>query len=164
MSPELKIEFTPDRMDRFREIVAKYEMPASALLPTMYLAQEQFEFLSPAVLEYVATLLDLPPRHVFEAASFYVLFKKKDMGRWCLQVCNNVTCSMMGSEDLLKVIREDLGIGPMEVTRDGKFSLMPVQCLGSCDTAPVVQVNEDYHEKLDPQKFRALLSDLRGRS
>jgi len=155
------LAFTPERMEKFRQTVAKYEEPACALLPTMYLAQEQWGFLSPQVLIYVAKLLDMPPVKVFEAATFYILFKKKDMGRYCLQVCNNITCTMMGSEALMKVIKEEIGIGPMEVSADGNFSLMPVQCLGSCDTAPVVQVNEEYVENLDPEKFRELIRKLR---
>lgn len=161
MMSQAHIEFTPERLEKFRALVAKYEEPACALLPTMYLAQEQFGFLSPSVLEYVAKLLSMPAARVFEAASFYILFKRKDMGRYCLQVCNNITCTMMGAQTLNRIIREELSIGPMEVTTDGMFSFMPVQCLGSCDTAPVVQVNEDYVEKLDPEKFRALLKRLR---
>jgi NADH-quinone oxidoreductase subunit E len=154
------VEFSPERMKAFRECVAKYEQPASALLPTLYLAQEQFGFLKPEVLEYVASLLKIPPTQAFEAASFYLMFKQKDMGQWCLQICNNVTCTMMGSEDLIAVAKEELGIGFHEVTSDRKFSVVPVQCLGSCGTAPVVQVNEDYHENLSPVKFRELLKQL----
>lgn len=157
-----EIVFDQERMERFKKTVALYERPRSALLPTLYLAQQQFGFLSPEVLEYVASLLSIPPREVFEAASFYVLFKKKDMGRWCLQVCGNITCTMMGSDELVKIVKEELGIGPMQLTADGLFSFMPVQCLGSCDTAPVVQVNETYVEKLNPEKFRQLIKDLKS--
>lgn len=155
------VAFTPENLARFKATVAKYEVPASALLPTLYIAQEQFGFLSNEVMVYVGTLLDMPPVKVFEAASFYSMFKKKDMGKYCLQVCNNITCTMMGAERLVKVIKDDLKIGPMEVTKDGKFSYVPVQCLGSCDTAPVCQVNDDYVENLDAEKFRALLRELK---
>jgi len=158
----MNVAFTPERMDKFKSLVAKYEEPACALLPTLYMAQEQHGHLSGPVLEYVAKLLELPAARVFEAASFYVLFKKKDMGKFCLQVCNNITCTIMGSEDLIHVIKEDLKLKPMEVTADGVFSYMPVQCLGSCDTAPVVQVNEEYFENQDADKFRKLLQGLRS--
>ena len=104
------------------------------------------------------------PREVFEAASFYTMFHLKDPGKYCLQVCQNVTCCMMGSDDLFKVVKDELGIGPGEVTADKKFSLVPVQCLGSCDTAPVVQVNEDYVEKLNPETFRKLIQDLKAKA
>ena len=155
------VVFTPDRLERFETTLRKYETKASALLPTLYLAQEQFGYLTNPVMDYVASLLEMAPVQVYEAASFYLLFKKKEMGRFCLQVCNNITCTMMGSEELLKIIQEELGIGPSEVTDDKMFSLLPVQCLGSCDTAPVVQVNEDYVEKLNPEKFREFLRKLK---
>jgi NADH-quinone oxidoreductase E subunit len=156
------VAFSPERMERFNALVAKYEVPSSALLPVLWLAQEEFGFLSPDVQRYVAQLLGMPPARVFEAVTFYVMFRKKDMGKWCLQVCNNITCTMMGSEDLLRVIKEELGISkPYEVAADGQFSVVPVQCLGSCDTAPVVQINDDYYEKLDPEKFRDVIRRLK---
>lgn len=153
-APREKVAFTAERLERFDKTVAKYEKAQSALLPALYLAQEQWGFLTPAVMEYVAGLLKMPAATVFEAASFYFLFKKKDMGKYCMQVCNNITCSMMGSEKVLQIIREELGIGPNDVSSDGRFSCMAVQCLGSCDTAPVVQVNDDYFENMDPDVFR----------
>jgi NADH-quinone oxidoreductase E subunit len=154
------LRFSPERLERFQKIVAKYETRQSALLPVLYLAQEQFGYLTDAAMDYVAELLQVPPAHVYEAVSFYVLFKKKDMGRHCLQVCNNITCNMMGAEKLLAITKEELGLSLNEVSSDGKFSLMAVQCLGSCDTAPVVQVNEDYYENLNPGSYRQLLRSL----
>jgi NADH-quinone oxidoreductase E subunit len=128
----------------------------------LWLAQEQFGFLSNEVMDYVAGLLGMPPAHVYEAVTFYVMFKRKDMGKYCLQICNNITCSMMGSEKLIQVAKEELHINFNEVTEDKMFSLVPVQCLGSCDTAPVVQVNEEYCENLTPEKFKELLERLRS--
>jgi NADH-quinone oxidoreductase E subunit len=159
----MTVEFTQDRLERFKKIVAKYEVPASAILPALYLAEEQFGYLSPPVIEYVAGLVKMPPAQAFEVVSFYFMFKKKDMGRWCLQVCNNITCHMMGSEGLIRVIKEDLGIGVNEVTSDGLFSYLPVQCLGSCDTAPVCSINDEYFENLTPESFRELLKKMKLR-
>jgi len=158
----MKVEFSPERRARFDALVAKYERKQSALLPTLYLAQEQWGYLTPEAMDYVGELLEIPPAHVYDAASFYLLFRKKDMGQWFLQVCNNVTCTMLGSEALLAVIQEELGIGnDGSLSADGKFSCIAVQCLGSCDTAPVVQVNEEYVEKLTPDRLRALVRRLR---
>ena len=154
--------FNPQNKLRFENTLAKYEIKASALLPTLWLAQEQFEFLTPEVMDYVAQLLEMPPAHVYEAVTFYIMYKKRDMGKFCLQVCNNITCSMMGSEDLIRLIKKELHIGLNEVTEDKMFSLVPVQCLGSCDTAPVVQVNDDYCENLNPEKLRELIIKLRA--
>jgi len=113
-------------------------------------------------MDYVAGLLDMAPAHVYEAVTFYVMFKRKDMGKYCLQICNNITCSMMGSEKLIQVAKDELHINFNEVTEDKMFSLVPVQCLGSCDTAPVVQVNEEYCENLNPEKFKELIQRLRA--
>lgn len=157
-----EIKFSPELEKKVEAIISRYEIKASALLPILRLAQEQWGHLTPAIMDYVANILDLSPRHVREVASFYVMLKKQDMGDFCLQVCTNLTCCMMGSDELLKVIQEELGLKkPMELTSDKRFSLMPVQCLGSCDTAPVVQVNEDYFEKLNPNLLRELLKKLR---
>ncbi|MBM4303038.1 MAG: NAD(P)H-dependent oxidoreductase subunit E [Deltaproteobacteria bacterium] len=157
----MSVSFTSENQARFEKIVAKYETKASALLPTLWLAQEQFEYLSNEVMDYVASLLGMPPSHVYEAVTFYVMFKRKDMGKFCLQICNNITCSMMGSEKLIQVARDELHIEFHEVTEDKMFSLVPVQCLGSCDTAPVVQVNEEYCENLTPEKFKELIHRLK---
>ncbi len=156
-STQEAVSFTPDRLERFKRTVAKYEQPASALLPTLWLAQEQWGHISQPVLRYVAGLLEMSEVQVTEVVSFYFMFRKKDMGKYCLQVCNNITCTMMGSEKVMEVIREELGIGVGEVTPDGAFSCMSVQCLGSCDTAPVVQVNDDYFENQEAEAFRKLL-------
>ena len=155
-------EFTPQNLQRFQKIVGKYEQAASALMPALYLAQEQFGFLTPPVLEYVAGLLEIPAARAFEASSFYTMYKKRDMGKWCLQVCNNVTCTMMGSEEILAVIKEELGISPNENTKDNQFSLIKVECLGSCDTAPMMSVNDDYCENLNPKRMRDLIKRLKN--
>ncbi|NBV51844.1 NAD(P)H-dependent oxidoreductase subunit E, partial [bacterium] len=104
-----EIKFSPDLEKKVEAIISRYEIKASALLPVLRLAQEQWGHLTPAIMDYVAGLLDLSPRHVREVASFYVMLKKQDMGDFCLQVCTNLTCCMMGSDELLKVIQEELG-------------------------------------------------------
>ena len=156
------LQFTSERMERFKKTVAKYEAPSCALIPALYLAQEQWGYLTDDNMTYVANLLGMPPRSVFEVASFYFMFRKKDMGKWCLQICNNITCTLMGSEGLLRVAKEELGIDPGEVSADKQFSVVPVQCMGSCDTAPMCSVNDDYVENLTPEKFRQLIRKLRA--
>lgn len=157
-----ELAFSPEMSRRFKETVAKYERPRSALLPVLYLAQEQFGFLSKEAMQYVAKQLELPEAYVYEVVSFYTMFKKKDMGRYCLQVCNNITCCMVGSEEILQTAQSELGIKPGEVTADGMFSLVPVQCLGSCDTGPVVQINDDYFENMTPEKMKETVRKLRA--
>lgn len=155
------ITFSPEAVKRFEKIIEKYEIKDSALLPTLYLAQDEFGFLSDEALNYVASLLSLPPSHVYDVASFYTLFKRKPTGRYWIQVCQNITCHMMGSEKLLCLAKKKLNLSLNEMSEDKRFTLSQVQCLGSCDTAPVVQVNDDYHENMTIQKFETILEGLK---
>ena len=157
------IAFTSENKSRFEKIVSKYETRRSALLPVLYLAQDQFGHLSGDVLDYVADELQVPRAAAYEAVSFYSMYKKKDMGQYCIQVCNNITCCMMGAEEIIEVIKKETGIEKFhEVSADKKFSLIPVQCLGSCDTGPVAQINQDaYIEGLTPAKIKEHLSRLK---
>ncbi len=156
------IAFSPENESKFQTLLTKYETKRSVLLPALHLAQEQWGFISPEIMVFLATKLDIPPAHVYEVVAFYTMFRKKDMGQYFLQVCNNITCTMMGSEEIIAAVREELGIGLNEMTEDKMFSLVPVQCLGSCDTAPVIQVNEDYFEKLSPETVKSLIRKLRS--
>jgi NADH-quinone oxidoreductase E subunit len=162
MTASAKVQFSESSMKRFKETVAKYEVPKSALLPTLWIAQEEFGYLTPPVLDYVAQLLEIPANHVYDTVSFYFMFKKKDWGKHCIQVCNNITCSMMGSEEIIHTVETELGIKVNDVTADKQMSLQAVQCLGACDVAPVLQVNEDYFENVTPEKMKKIISDLRG--
>lgn len=158
----MSVAFNAQNLARFEKTVALYEIRRSALLPTLWIAQEQFGFLSCEVMDYVATLLDMPPVQVYEAVTFYVMYRKKDLGKYCLQVCVNISCGMLGADALLKVIKEETGLSPNGVTEDKMFSLVPVQCLGSCDTAPVLQVNDDYFEKMTPELMKTVIQKLRA--
>lgn len=158
----LSFAFTPENEMRAQSLIKKYEKKRSALLPLLWIVQEQAGYVTQDAAKYVAQKLEMPPSEVWEAVTFYVMFRRKDMGKYCLQVCTNITCTMMGAEKLVEVIQSELGIKAGQVTSDGMFSLVPVQCLGSCDTAPVVQVNLDYCEKLDPESLRSLIQKLRA--
>lgn len=155
------IAFTPENETKFQNLLTKYETKRSVLLPALHLAQEQWGFISPQVMVYLAGKLDIPPAHVYEVVAFYTMFRKKDMGKYFLQVCNNISCTIMGSEKIIAAVKEELGIGLNEMTPDQMFSLVPVQCLGSCDTAPVLQVNEDYFENLSPDTVKELIRKLK---
>lgn len=155
------IQFSTEREKEFGRLVLKYEVKRSALLPTLYLAQDEWGVLTDEVLSYVAGRLEMTPREVIEAASFYTLFRRKDRGRFCVQVCNNITCTLMGSESLLKEL-DGLGVPHDRVTDDGLLSLVHVQCLGSCNTAPVVQINDDYFENMTTSKLRSVVGGIRS--
>jgi NADH-quinone oxidoreductase E subunit len=146
-----------------KEIAAKIEqLPdrRSALIPALYIAQREFGYVSPEVMEYLAAELRLPVSEVRGVASFYTMFNKEPVGKYHIQVCQNLTCSLLGAESLISHLERKLGIACGQTTPDGKFSISRVECLGSCGTAPVMQINGDYYENLTAEKVEEILAGL----
>jgi len=133
---------------------------ATLLLPCLRRIQEDRGYIDASDIDGVVEYLGVPRIQVEEVLSFYTMLRRRPVGRWHLQVCHNVTCSMRGAERLLGQLRDRLGIEPGQTTADGRFTLSTVECLGSCGTAPVVMVNERYHESLDRESLDALLEEL----
>lgn len=129
-------------------------------MPTLWLAQEEFGYLSLEVMEYVAGLLELSPAFVASVASFYTMYYKKPIGRHHIQVCRNLSCELLGANRITDCLRKRLGIEVGETTTDGKFSLSEVECLASCGTAPMMQVNDDYVENLTPESTLEIIDRL----
>ncbi|MFH1754472.1 MAG: NAD(P)H-dependent oxidoreductase subunit E [Candidatus Latescibacterota bacterium] len=152
------IEFNVVTEEVFQELVASYPTREAALLPTLWLAMDQFGALSDGVLEYVASRLELPPVRVFSVVEFYTMFKRKPLGRYHFQVCQNLTCTLRGSEPMIDTLKEKLGVQPGEVTADGNYSLELVECLGSCGTAPVIRVNDTYFENVTMESLVKMIS------
>lgn len=157
----MSLEFSKKTEQEFQSLLQKYDTKRSTLLPTLYLAQEEFGHLSKEAMNYVAGRLEIPPAYVFEAVSFYVMFKQKDMGKFCVQVCDNITCHMMGSGEVLKKAKADLGLEHDEVSDDKTFSLKVVQCIGACDRAPAIQVNESFVYQMTAEKISSLIQELK---
>jgi NADH-quinone oxidoreductase subunit E len=124
------------------------------------MAQRQFGWISPEAMKYVAGLLDLPVSHVYGVVTFYTMFNTKPVGKYHLQVCTNVSCMLRGGDRLLDHACRRLNVGHGETSADNRFTVTEVECLGSCGTAPAVQVNDDYHENLSVESFDKLLNDL----
>ena len=153
--------FSDAVLAEYRAILARYPERRAALLPTLWLAQREFGWLSLPVLEYVAELMELPLAWVTATASFYTMYWKQPPGRWHLQVCRNLPCALRGADDVRAALEQRLGICPGEKTADERFSLEEVECLASCDTAPVLQVNNsEYHENLTVERTLALIERL----
>ncbi len=153
----------PDRAAA-EEILGRY--PAahrqSAVLPLLDLAQRRNGgWLPPAVVDAVGDYLDMPSMRVRELVTFYSMFHDRPVGRYLVQVCRTTPCWLRGSDEVLAGACEELGIAPGETTPDGRFTLIEVECLGACADAPVVQINDDYHERLDGEQMRAWLRDRR---
>lgn len=145
---------------QIREAMKKYPQARSALLPALEIAQREAGYLSPQVLREVALLMDLPPVEVASVASFYTMFYRRPVGKHIIQVCTNISCSLMGAEHIVDVLRKKLGIEVGETTPDGRFTLLTVECLGSCGTAPMMQVDDTYYENLTEERLDAILAEL----
>ena len=154
--------FTEENERVFRETLAKYPTQMAALLPTLWLCQEQNGFLTDEILEYVAGRLDLSPVHVYSVVEFYTMYHKRPTGRYHLQLCRTLSCTLCGCEDIRERLKQRLGIEPGQSTDDGLFSLEEVECLGSCGTAPVMRVNDVYCERLTLEKVDEILEKCRA--
>ena len=157
------MQLSPENQAEFEKILARYPVKRAALLPTLYLVQKQEGFISMEAIQFIAEQLGLQPVEVYAVITFYTMFRLKPGGRYNLQLCNNVSCMLLGSEQLLAYVKQKLGIKVGETTPDGLFTLSVVECLGSCGTAPVLQVNMDsYVENLDKDKMDRLLDELKS--
>ena len=156
----MPVEFSPVAKAKYEEYLTRYPIRRAAIMPTLWLAQEEFGWLSPDVMAYVAELLELPPAFVASVASFYTMYYKRPMGRHHVQVCTNLSCALRGADVIVDCLRTHLGIGVGETTGDGRFSLSEAECLGSCGTAPMMQVNDDYWENLTPERTLEIVERL----
>ncbi len=145
-----------------KDYAKRYPHPNSALLPALQAAQREKGWLSQEVIEEVAELLGLPPTKVGSVASFYSMLFRKPVGRHIIYLCTNVSCSLRGSERILEYIKGKLGIEVGETTPDGMFTLLTVECLGACDRAPMMQVDETYYGPLTEEEVDRILESLRS--
>jgi NADH-quinone oxidoreductase E subunit len=143
------------------QIRANHETSQSSLIPALHAAQEDQGWLSVETQREVADLLQLTEQTVRGVVSFYTMFYQRPVGKHVLQVCRNLSCCVKGGHRLQKQIEEKLGIRDGETTSDGRFTLLSVECLGSCGTAPVLMVNDHYHENVTPQDVDRLLAELK---
>ena len=146
---------------RVDEIVAKYPQPKAALLPVLWEVQKARGSIDLESEEWVASRLGVAASHVHGCVTFYTMYKQKPSGRYHIQVCTTLSCMLRGSDELVRHLEGKLGIKTGETTPDGKFSLVRVECLGSCDTAPMFQLNDDYHENLTHDAVDRLLTGLK---
>jgi NADH-quinone oxidoreductase subunit E len=155
-----KVTFDEALEKRIEEILQRYPTRRAALLPVLWLCQKRFGWISPGVIEAVAARLGESPAFVEGVVSFYTMFHRKPPARYVLQVCVTLSCELCGARTLADHIKKKLGIDFGEKTPDGTFQLLPVECLGACGGAPVLQVNEDYYENMTPEKVDQLLQEL----
>ncbi len=143
------------------DILSRYPVKRSALIPLLYLAQRDQGYITESAMKEIARLLDLTPPQVYETATFYTMLNLKKVGRFHIQVCKSLMCALVGSDTVLAWIKAKLGIQPGETTGDGLFTLSAVECLAACGTAPMMQINDDYYERLTEEKVDRILADLK---
>ena len=145
-----------------RAIIARYPEPRSALIPLCHLAQEQDGWLDEDAMAHVAELIGCTPAQVLGTASFYEMFKLHPVGKYCINVCTNISCQLLGGEELLEHAESRLGVRSGGTTPDGMLTLENVECVAACTEAPAVQVNYRYFHRLDTEAFDELISALRA--
>jgi len=157
--------YTPENRARFDEIVKRYppEQRRSAVLPALYLAQYQQGYVTANAIRHVAELLGITRADVEDVVSYYTMFYTRPVGKFVINVCRTLSCAINGAERVTEELCGKLGITPGQTTADGVFSLIEVECLGACDRAPVVMVNDDWHERLSPGDAGQFVDDIRAK-
>ena len=157
--------YTPENQAKFDENVARYpaDQRKSAILFALYLAQQQQGYLTGAAMRHVAEQIRCTPADVEDVVSYYTMFYTKPVGKRVLNVCRTLSCALLGAERVTEALSAKLGIKPGQTTPDGEFTLIEVECLGACDRAPVVMVNDDWHERLAPEQAGQFIDDLKAR-
>jgi NADH-quinone oxidoreductase E subunit len=157
--------YSPENRARLEEIVKRYpaDQRRSAVLPALYLVQHQQGYITANAMRHVAERLGITPADVEDVVSFYTMFYTRPMGPFVLQVCRTLSCALNGAERVTEELTAKLGIKPGETDPTGTFTLLEVECLGACDRAPVVMVNDGWHECLRPEDAAKLVDDLKMR-
>ena len=145
-----------------REIISRYPRPKSALIPLLHLAQEQDGWVMDDAMEHLAELVGITPAEVLGTCSFYEMFKREPIGTYLINVCTNISCQLVGGEELLAHAQESLGILAGSTTSDGLFTLEDVECIAACTEAPCLQVNYRYRHRISHTEFDRLVDDLRA--
>jgi NADH-quinone oxidoreductase subunit E len=144
------------------EIIARYPRPKSALIPLLHLAQEQDGWVADDAMAHIAELVDVTPAEVLGTCSFYEMFKREPVGRYLVNVCTNISCMLVGGEELLEHAEETLGIKAGNTTADGVFTIEDVECIAACTEAPCLQVNYRYRHRITHDEFDQMIDDLRA--
>ena len=155
--------FSAETESQFKHLVSIYPRKRSALIPMLLLAQKEQGYVSQQAMEYIASILELSATDVESTLTFYTLLRRKPAGKYHLLICTNLSCMLRGSDDIEACVKRKLGVELGQVTPDGLFSAIEFECLGSCTTAPVIQVNGEFHENLDVPKVEVLIDELRKR-
>jgi NADH-quinone oxidoreductase subunit E len=154
--------FSAETEAKFKHLASIYPKKRSALIPMLLAAQNEQGYIKDETVEYIGKYLDLNPSEVDSILSFYTLLRRRPVGKYHIMICTNLSCLLQGSDDIEACVKRKLGLKLGSVTPDGLFSAIEFECLGSCTTAPVMQINGEFYENLDVKKTEAILDDLRN--
>lgn len=162
LSPIAKMKMLREKYkDEIDHILGRYPVKRSALLPLLYLAQQEEGHVTEAAMKEIAAILRLTPSQVYETVTFYTMLNLKPVGKFHIQVCKSLMCALVGSDTVIGWLKTRLGIGPGQTTADGLFTLSTVECLAACGTGPMMQINDDYYERLSEDTLDRILTDLK---
>lgn len=151
---------TEQSITRIKEAAARYPRAKSAVLPALTIAYRQVGHLNDDIYREISVAIGIPMVEVAEAATFYTMFPKEPTGKYLIQVCHNISCALLGAQGLVDYLEQKLGIKKGETTPDNLFTLITVECLGSCSTAPMMQINHDYYENLTRARVDEIIEKL----
>ena len=154
------ISLSPAAESKLKEVVARYPESKSAVMPALYIAQEELGWISPDAVQWVSDRLQLPLAHVYEVASFYTMYYKRPVGKYHVQVCRTLSCMLCGARELTACLKKRLKLEPGQISADGMWSYEEVECLGSCGTGPMVEINDVFFENLNGEKLSALMDRI----
>jgi NADH-quinone oxidoreductase E subunit len=157
----MKFQFTEENIKRIEEVRKKYPTSLAAVMPVIYIAQEQNGYISSEVMEEIANVLNIDKVNVLSVVTFYTMYHTKPVGKYHVQVCTNVSCMLRGANEIWENVKAKLGLENMQVSPDGKFSLEEVECMGACGYAPMIAVNENFYENLNKEKVLEILDSLK---
>jgi NADH-quinone oxidoreductase E subunit len=149
-----------EELKKVEEIKKRYPTSQAALMPVLYLIQEKYGWISEESIKYISGLLEIPEKDVLGVVSFYEMFRSKPKGKYLIEVCTNVSCMLCNSKMVKNSLEKKLGIKMKETTSDSKFTLEEVECLGSCGTAPVISINDQYYDNLTEEKINKIIDSL----
>ncbi len=153
--------FSEENLKKIEELKKRYPTTQALVLPVLWLAQEQFGFISEPTMKYVAELLNVPFGHILGVVTFYTMFHRKQCGKHHIEVCTNVSCMLRGSGKIVEHLEKKLGIKMGETSSDMQWTLSQVECMGACGNAPMLAIGEEYFENLTPEKIDHILADLK---
>lgn len=149
-----------DLNESVTRITEQYPKNRSAIMPALYLAQEKYGKVDGTVYQAIAEILDVPEIYVFEVASFYTMYNRQEVGVYHIQLCTNISCMLLGAYNVLTHMEKRLGIKKGQTTEDGLFTISVVECIGSCDVAPAMMVNDAYYDNLTAKRMDEILDEL----